>query len=288
MWVPPLDLEAPTFEYAVVDSCPAEAEAKALFPEAPARTRVVVWFDGESYGGKVAFTTPAGPKADRTLRGPSCRIVLEALALAMGVAVDPQNNPVVEAREAPPETPPPPPTAHSSFLRGVDFGLGGRLGSQPTVAVAAGLSIVIGSTREGKGVWAPRARLGYSASFPTTAHAGSSSSAFYTFVARLDGCPVEFGTSRFLFSPCIRQDLGVLVGTAPQDGHRVNDFVAATGAALLAQLWLEDDGRWYLQAEAAGLVPWQRRSYTDSRGEPYFQIAPITGQFGLSMGFSTK
>ena len=296
MWPVLAQLEppAPTFEYAVVDSCPPEAEAKALFPEAPGRTRVVVWFDGRSFGGTVSFLDPQRTPTARTLKGPSCGVVLEALALTMGVAVDTARPHETVAEVVAPATAvpdpvaaPAPPPRKASFFRGVDLGVGTWLGSQPAPAVAAGLAIVVGSTREAT-VWAPRLRLGYVASFPSGAHDSRETAAFYSFMLRLDGCPIELGSHRVLFSPCIRQDLGVLVGTAPQDGHRVNDFVAQTGVALLGQFWLEEEGRWYVQADVAGLLPWRRLSYNQPDQPAYFQIAPVVGQLGLSVGVSTK
>jgi hypothetical protein len=297
MWPVLAQLEppAPSFEYAVVDSCPPEAEAKALFPAAPGRTRVVVWFDGHSFGGTVSFLDPERAPTARTLKGPSCVVVLEALALTMGVAVDdrpeakPASDDAPEKPEIPeePEGPPQPPPRKASFFRGVDLGVATWLGSQPMPAIAAGLSIVVGSTREAT-VWAPRLRFGYVASFPSSVTTKDGTAAFYSFMVRLDACPIELGTHRVLFSPCIRQDTGVLVGTASQDGRRVNDFVAQTGIALLGQFWLEEEGRWYIQADMAGLVPWRRLSYNHPDGPDYFQISPIVGQFGLSVGVSTK
>lgn len=292
MWPLLAQLEPPAFEYAVVETCPAEAEARALFPAAPGRTRVVVWFDGRSYGGTVSFVGPQSAPADRTLKGASCRVVLEALALSMGVAVDARaepSAPVPEPVPAPDPEPRPrlvPPKA--SFVRGVDFGVATWLGSQPAPALAAGLSIVLGATREAT-VWAPRVRFGYVASFPSSVTQSGVSSAFYSFMVRLDACPIELGSRRVLFSPCIRQDLGVLVGTTPQDGRRVNDFVAQTGVALLGQFWLEEEGRWYLQADLAGVAPWRRLGYhLPGRDTDYFQVSPVVGQIGLSVGVSTK
>lgn len=290
-------IEPPTFEYAVVETCPAEAEARALFPESPGRTRVVVWFDGRTFGGRVVFLDPDHAPAERTLNGPSCKVVLEALALSMAVARDVEahkRTPAVDgpsARSEPPESAPPTtPTPTSSFLRGADLGAASWIGSQPSVALAASLAIVVGSTRPEHGVWAPRLRVGYAASFPTSARiksdtdGGDESSAFYSFVTRLDGCPIELGNQRVAFSPCLRQDLGVLVGTAPNLGRRVNDFVGSTGLSTLTQFWLARDSRWYLGLELAALVSWRHLRYSSVD----FQISPIVGQFGLSVGVSTK
>ena len=233
-----MDAPPATFEYAVVEACPAEAEAKARFPAALGRTRVVVWFDGKNYGGTVSFQDPAWTFLERTLRGPSCGVVLEALALAMAVAIDEAKpKPVVSGYVVEPLEPNPPPTPlppPGSFLRGVDLGVGTWFGAQPLPAVAVGLAIVVGSARE-RSVWAPRLRVGYVASFPSSAHAGGSTAVFYSFMPRLDGCPIELGSKTLSISPCLRQDLGVLVGTAAERGHRANDFVAATGMALLGQ-----------------------------------------------------
>ncbi len=278
-----------------METCPREEEAKPLFPETAGRTRVVVWFDGRSFGGTVSFRDPRGPQAARTLVGPTCSVVLEALALSMAVAVEageageaaklarlavvkPAPISAVPAAAAP---------RQASFFRGVDLGVASWLGSQPAPALAASLAIVVGSTRESN-VWAPRLRLGYAASFPSSVTSNGETAAFYSFMVRTDGCPIELGSGRFLFSPCVRQELGVLVGTAAQDGARVNDFVAQTGAALLGQYWFEKQGRWYLQADIAGLLPWRRLSY-NLPGEPaYFQIAPVVGQLGLAVGVSTQ
>lgn len=287
-----LEPAAASFEYAVVETCPREEAARPLFPEAAGRTRVLVWFDGRSFGGTVSFRDPRGTQAARTLVGPTCSVVLEALALSMAVAVEAGEAAAstrVASAEPAPITAVPAATAprQASFFRGVDLGVASWLGSQPAPALAASLAIVVGSTRESS-VWAPRLRLGYAASFPSSVATTGETAAFYIFMVRTDGCPIELGSGRFLFSPCVRQELGVLVGTAAQDGARVNDFVAQTGAALLAQYWFEKQGRWYLQADIAGLLPWRRLSY-NLPGEPaYFQIAPVVGQLGLAVGVSTQ
>ena len=284
MWPVLPQVEPPTFEYAVVDSCPAEAEARSLFPSAPGRTRVVAWFDGRTYGGMVAFVDPERGPAERTLNGPTCAIVLEALALSMGVAVESAHKPPPVTAAAPsvdapePAPPPDPDRASASFLRGVDLGIGTWLGAQPRVPLTASLMIVVGSTREERRIWAPRLRLGYAASFPTSAH----EAAFYSFVVRLDACPIELGGRRLVFSPCIRQDTGVLATSVALRPRARSEFVASTGVSALTQLRFQEGGRWYVQAEIAGLFPWRHLEYG-----PSFEIAPVVGQFALSVGAST-
>lgn len=190
-------IDPPTFEYAVVETCPAEADARRLFPAAVGTTRVVVWFDGRSFGGRVTFFDPDYLAAERTLSGPSCKVVLEALALSMGVALDAASKKepagpsyVVEPPEPVPLPAPPPPRT-ASFLRGADLGVAAWVGGQPAPAVAASLTVVVGSSREEHGVWAPRVRLGYAASFPTRS-SGEQASAFYSFIVRFDGCPASW------------------------------------------------------------------------------------------------
>lgn len=280
---PPVQVDPPAFEYVVVDSCPSQMDARSLFPSMPGRTRVVAWYDGKSYGGTVSFQAPNGETAERTLNGPTCSVVLEALALSVQVTVDRDNatghleepapstalRPTSLAAETSSEATEPS-RSSGSFLRGFDIGVGAWFGGQPNIAPAANLALVIGGARQHESLWSPRLRLGTAASWPTRERAEEA--ALYSFLARFEGCPIEFGSASFSVSPCLRQHLGVLASTKTS-----SSFAAATGLSLLVQTSPRPMAPWYFLFDAAGLMPWV----------PY--AGSLTNaQVGLSVGVSTQ
>lgn len=186
------------------------------------------------YSAEIVFTSARGEQR-RTLEHPSCSKLIEAAALVIALAIDPEAVEAVErAREtrgepaatvAPPAPAPPPvaapvrdaasaptpaPAPAASPLRGVRLGLAGALGAGPLPDLGAGLQATLGYRRSAWRVdvigryWATRSQ---SLSVVSEARAD-----LYLATVGVRGCWLPL-TESWSVAGCLGADLGEMSGT---------------------------------------------------------------------------
>lgn len=251
--------------------------------------------------GRLERQAEKGTVALREVQGKTCEGVADALALSLALSWDPSAQPpVTEATPASSEPPvaervaaptlaatasPPasasagsPDPAPDSSPRSVRIGIEGLLWSLTEQSPLFGGALFgeLGSSHAGTGL-RPLARL--SAQLAFSPDMGEDVEGWIG-AARIEGCPVNIGSSRLHLRPCTGLDLGVLgVAGSGSAGASSNAFWAAWSTH--ARLSWEAGASWGLDAQAGVIVPLTR--YELTVGQPAQSIAELRG-WGMAAG----
>jgi hypothetical protein len=184
--------------------------------------------------GTLEIVEPSGPASSRAVDAATCDEAVDALALIVALAIDPNASTAPHALlSAPAPTPAPAPEQPPPAARPVAMAPAPRATAQPTrwrFAATAGATFVTGAAPAllvgpavsieaaaeppGTGVAAaPAVRLGFVRAASPTVSAGVGAARFTWTVGRLEGCPVRAALGAWEAMPCVRFDGGVLEAT---------------------------------------------------------------------------
>jgi hypothetical protein len=244
--------------------------------------------------GRLERQIQSGSVAIRELRAERCEDVAEALALSLELALKPAQEdapevPEVVAPSAPASVPSVSPLmAETAALverteaddsRPVwSVGLQGTFatGAAPALMPGLALSVAVAAAQEG-----PSARLslraGYRATDPTQDYP-----AMHVAVlsARPEGCPWAWAARSLRLEPCIGVDVGVLRTQGGGEQGRTDLGLWLGAAAHVRAVW-RVAGRWALEAEVGGFVPFVRYAVVRYAGSAE---AFHTESVGLALG----
>ena len=260
--------------------------------------------------GRLERQTDAGTVAIRELRDATCERVAEALALSLGLAVDPHAaepalpEPAADAASVPVEPTPEPasnevvvtpaprprpvpaapsdaPRASAHQPRIWSLGLAvGALSGVATHPVARGEVFINLDRLLSHGLPELSLRLGLigaAGSFSTPGGAAHRS----LFAARAEACPVAFGSGRFAVRPCLVNELGLTRVAREQPSGAANSLWWAPGVALRGELEISHSVR--LEAAASALLPLPRHEISSARDVLYRDaIVAFSGTLGAS------
>ena len=228
--------------------------------------------------GTLTTEEPKERPSTRTLVGPSCVAVSEALAVMVAVAIDPHANDVIAP---PPTTAPPPlrsPARHRPPVSQVPAVEPSRtrvaldVRGEVTSAVVGealfgvGLGVAIepsfASTGGWRGPFRPSIGIGVRQTFPRSTVLRGGSVTFLWTAAGLRLCPVRFPLvgARIEISACAETNLGALQAQAHEfaDARNVTLFWADIGGSTWIKAALTR--RWFVDATFLAVAPLERRS----------------------------
>jgi hypothetical protein len=220
-------------EYRASEGCPdvetfvarvraRTSRVRVALPGEAARTFAIVLVDGSPASGEVGVVDGEHPESARRVQGATCSEVADALALIVGLAVNPRTTAAAPADEVydrgVPGTVPPPSSsqverperrsarlpAAGSVFAGADFTVTSGLAPDARV----GGSPYVGWQAREDSLVAPEVRLAVVRSV-SAVPAGSSGTASFDWTAgRLDGCPIAWRRATLRLRPCARIEVG--------------------------------------------------------------------------------
>ncbi|MBX3225293.1 MAG: hypothetical protein KF795_32610 [Labilithrix sp.] len=328
------EVEPIVLRYEASGACPGETEFVA-WVEAHTRrwTRVLeASVPGEgavarSVQVRVAAGTPAatgsltvrsagGAVTERTIGGPSCAEVAEALAVMVAVAIDPRaasgaaseeepSRPVEEetvARRPPPAAPRRPRPAREPAPAPVASGAAGRprlaldLRAETTSAVLRGALPGIGasltveppasSPRRGIHVSDPSVAAGIRQSFTMDRSLRGGSVAFAWTAGHLRLCPLRIVIDGLVeVSPCAEANVGSLRASARgfAEARGTSTLWLDLGASLVSTVSLTEN--LFLSSTFLVAMPLFRQPFALASGAPVASVPPLGVLGGLGLGF---
>ncbi len=324
----PVPRERVRIEYRAPAECPDVDVFKGLvsrrvledWEAAPgefARRLVVVIVASESgdYSGTVELADEAGARGAKTVSGADCANVVDGVALATALAIEPREleepepsaaaPPTSPAAETPEETAsaaavPPPPAARAEAppaprsappaaaadrwkLSGVRLSARALLatGVGPTPALGAGLGMVIETRQARLGVALQGWQTGRTQVREVRAR-------FERLNARLEGCPLVLALSSWAsVEPCPFVELGVITGEAFEDPPRVvrgsrgsAPWYAAGGLGRVVARF----GKVAVELEGAAGAPFGRERFYLEKGDEVHRVPAYYGAFSAGIG----
>jgi hypothetical protein len=320
-------LEKVRIEYRAPPECPDASAFKGLVssrvlanweaaPDEFARRVVVVVSGVEGdYTATVELADEAGAQGAKTVSGAVCANVVDGIALATALAIEPRgkdgqepwdagvtpaDRPAADAATAPAAVPPPtgatpreqqaepdspaPSAAPDGFrLSGVRLGARALLatGVGPKVAGGAALGIVFEARRARLGLALQGWRTGRLETRGVRAR-------FERLSLRVDGCPIMLAFSEWMtVEPCPFVELGVVAGEAFEDppavvrGNRGSaPWYAAGGLGRLVGRF----GRFVVELEGAAGAPLRRERFYVERGDEIHRVPAYYGAFAAGLG----
>jgi hypothetical protein len=269
------------------------------------------------YSATVALADEVGAQGAKTVSGAVCANVVDGIALATALAIEPRGKDGQEPSEAGPVTTPaadgpadtatalaavPPPTGTTPQERRADpdsppsstapegWRLSGvRLSARALLATGVGPAAAggaaLGIVFEARG-----ARLGVALQGWRTGRIESQGvrARFERLSARLDGCPIVLALSKWAtVEPCPFVELGVVAGEAFEDppavirGNRGSaPWYAAGGLGRLVGRF----GRFVVELEGAAGGPLRRERFYVEGGDEIHRVPAYYGAFAAGLG----
>ena len=323
---PTAQLEKVRIEYRAPPECPdidafkglVRSRVLANWEAAPGEFARSVVVDVSSVEGEYTATVEladeAGAQGAKTVSGAICANVVDAIALATALAIEPRGIKAREPGEAgvtpadrpadsatapaavPPATGPtpqerqpnaasPPPVAarHGWKLSGVRLSARALLatGVGPAAAGGAALGLVLEARRARLGIAFQGLRTG-------RIEARGVRARFERLSARLDGCPIVLALSEWAtVEPCPFVELGVAAGEAFEDppavirGERGSvPWYAAGGLGRLVGRF----GRFVVELEGTAGAPLRRERFYVEGGDEIHRVPAFYGAFAAGVG----
>jgi hypothetical protein len=264
--------ETTSLQYSAPAQCPQEApfvrrvnDKTPLFrvvPSGQARRRFRVSVEGVAPStGRLTIAGGGDPLAERVMQGESCQEVVEALALAVALAVDPKAadprpEPTAESNAAPvasapvaavPRPAPPPvpteprrlerPTQQTAHAAPMGYGLGASVvgAAWATPNPLVGPAVTAELLNAPAGVLAAL-RLGVEQGWSKTMQANGWPVGFERTLARVEACPVAWTAGGIQVMPCGQASGGIVQATSeqiPRATHVVRPWISVGADALV-------------------------------------------------------
>jgi hypothetical protein len=271
--------------------------------------------DGTS-AGRLERQTGRGTIAIRELTAPDCKEVAEALALSLSLAAQelvrqdasepvpahpgapdtagggpepgastPTARPLIETERRPRDSDARSNSAASEQRARSGFALGGQaaLAAGLAPSIAPGFELFAGYEAPGAGLVHPSFRLS-AVAFRVATDATPGDIRISSLVGRAQGCLLALDAFSLRMESCAAFELGptVLEATAPTAKRRTRLWAAGLGIVRVRSL-----GRFWVEAQAAGVVPFIRYRMTyeppEGAGAAY-TTSPLGLQAGLGVG----
>lgn len=291
--------------YAAPAGCPTErevvAEVRANVHDAAsgdgARIALTIVQNGTELTGELVALDRSGKEGRRTIHGPTCSEVsqalafLAALAIELGGRVEP--DPAAEPAAASPPAPPPrapkpapastqvsPPPPRSTWRFSGVLGAGLRGGLAPSVRPSAEVGLELADTLAR--VLAPAVRATAVGSVSRISHSAGTAE-LSLLAGRLEGCPVRFGSQVVAVRPCLGVELGAVFAHGDLAGGR---SVVEPWGSSEASLRLEVGpfAPVFLELSAAAVVPFFHTHYFFVPQQIVYVVPAVTGRAGLAAG----
>jgi hypothetical protein len=309
--------EAVHFVYEAAPSCPSEREfveavlartqKVALVDASQAERIFAIKIDSPRDTRRGAGVTPGfsgllaihrgEETTTREVKGASCAAVSSALALVTALAIDPDSLRPAPAPALAPSPPPPaaaplavpehrPPSIAWRWRMGGRFELGQFVA--PSVPLGVGAFFELGRVNDSHsalGMWALRTGLHYAATGSIDRAAGP---AHFNWAAlRLEGCVLRLRLAPpASLEACAAFDVGGLRGSGEVNQAR-SPTTPWFSVAPVLRLPCFLSGGWFLEAEAALILPLRRETFVFEPRDLFYRVAPAgpAAAFGLGYAF---
>jgi hypothetical protein len=254
-----------------------------------------------TFRGELVVRYPDGTLAKRSVDGDACPSVVDALALMSAMTLDPAGTLAGKSgTPAPPEptplplTPPPPDATPPATAKDVERGahLSTGLGANTVLGIGPGaLPEGLGFLElswKNESLWSPAVRVAVSyAGGPAESVTGGGVTTSRT-EARVDACPLRWGSGPWRVLPCAGIEGGVLA--AAGDGvtpslHALRPWFAA---GLVGKVQWRVGRSFFLEVVGGATVPFVRDHFffQPNAATTVYQAPVVTGFFGIGGGFT--
>jgi hypothetical protein len=261
--------------------------------------------DDGTFAGRLEIRAPTEAATDREVTGPSCAAVTTALALVAALAIDPESMrsetlPAAASEPPPPATPlelPPPPrpaaSAPSPVWRwrvGADAEVAAAI--TPTPALGGGAFAEIASSAAEDGIaetplGLSSFRLAVHYAQTATVHRDGAAASFDWASLGLEGCALRVRLGRRADArACAAFDAGALWGQGGDVARPESPIRPWWSVAPLLRFQWFASSSWFLDAEAALIVPLRRDTFVFEDPTVVFHtVPPVGARAGLGLGY---
>jgi hypothetical protein len=294
--------DTPDVAYESPPECPSQTEFLQLVKEraqqslaADSLTRqrrytVVIRSDHGTYEGQLTAHEPDRPPLLRSVSGPSCKDVADALAFIAALSGDASGDtapPVAPPAAISPESPAPaapapiePSTARWSGMAGMLSDISALMAA-PVVGFSAFFDLALARP----GMLSPSARVGFDQTLVATTSVAEGSAHFRWTRGQLELCPIVGSLAASLsVRPCGRIEAGIVHAAGDLVGTARSASTAWAGLSALARLEWVVVPPISLELQAGALVPLTRKTFYFQPTSEIYEPPPVAGFGGVGAG----